>query len=187
MELARQRYPRLHLPTIALGIQLPVRIRFAVGLWLGFLVMIFIVLLLKPFAPPPNPLSAYADLLPGQTASDLEMRGFQCGTLHIDRYHFQVAASHFCSYRPPKANFERIEVMLSTSNTIQVVTFTLRPNGLQSGDLALLWGRPPVITTDRGPMTLLWDDPGGIVLANTNGSRFSYQMPVYRVMFMSAS
>jgi hypothetical protein len=71
MELTHQRYPRLHLPTIAHGVQLPARIRFVVGLWLGLLVMVISVMLLKAFAPPQsNPFSAYADLLPGQAVVD---------------------------------------------------------------------------------------------------------------------
>jgi hypothetical protein len=66
------------------------------------------------------------------------------------RRHAQIAASGSCVYRQHTGSFEQVQLMLSSSGTIQSAAFTLHPDRLRSGDLALLWGRPRAIDSPVG-------------------------------------
>jgi hypothetical protein len=186
METVRPRSLRLPVPRPAIHIHLPMPIWLMLGLLQGVLFLTIGGFLLNHWPqhllPPGNPFSLYADLMPGQVAADLESRGFDCQEQIGQMPSPFVATS--CSYRPTSGAFDHVEVTLNDDNSIRLTTFTVHPGGLNAGDLALLWGRPPIQFSAGDTMSLNWRQAVGNVVANAKGGQFSYFMPLYKVTFL---
>jgi hypothetical protein len=88
--------------------------------------------------PPPNPLTVFADMLPGKSGSGLEARGFSC---YWENDEYQIAKQH-CAMPMAAGVFASVGIVVSKDQIIQYATFMLRPNTLLLGDLMLTLGKP---------------------------------------------
>ncbi len=171
-------------PSIAIHLRPPAYIRFMRNVCLACLVMVTGVMLLARFAQPPsNPFYDYASILPGQPRSALIQRGFSCAEGEVANNRPSPSTiGQYCVLPLNKGIFDRIGAVLS-HDVVKQVFFIARKDALTVGDLALLWGRPLTISGVGEQITLDWPPSDWSILAITNGTRFSYLMPVHRVTF----
>jgi hypothetical protein len=105
-------------------------------MWVSFNVVIVGALALGASVVPPMHLfSAYADVFPGQSESNISGRGFSC--VVDDSPLYTSPFYEDCRLTPATGTFSRIDVMIS-NKTIHQISFIVRENTLRVGDLALL-------------------------------------------------
>ena len=125
-----------------------------------------------------DPFSAYADIFPGQPESAVKTRPFSCEKY----YHEYPDAETDCTFAPPEGIFSHIDVAIS-GGTIFQLTFIIRDNTLNIGDLARLLGMPAMRRFYRTTYFIL---PTNLVRADTidHGEQFSLFLPVWSITFM---
>jgi hypothetical protein len=137
-------------------------------------------------APPANPFPAYADIFPGQPANAILSREFSCWGNNFYEYSYTVAygltqESCIFIFTPAEGIFSHVEAVIS-GDTIQTLTFILRDNTLQVGDLMRFLDVPIIHRLYHTVYFLL---PTSVVRAETidYGERFSLFLPVWNVSF----
>lgn len=147
-------------------------------LLVGFAVIMLGVRSLAQFTPsPPNPFSAYTDVFPGQLMSAVDIRLFSCDK----DYDYYLYAAIKCTFNPVGGFFSSIELIV-VQDIIHQITFILRDNTLQVGDLKKLL-KVPII--HRLYHTVYYFLPKSVVRAETidYGERFSLFLPIRNVSF----
>jgi len=182
MELIQQKRRRLQVPPIAIHLHLSFYLRFVFGLSLGVgAVATGMAALPRLMQSPTNPFSDYADILPGQPRSALILHGFACaesGAVTPSR----PSISQYCVLLPKTGAFDHIGAIVSSSVIMQVY-FSVRDDASVVGDLAKMWGRPEIGASYREWVTLYWPGSGFPVRAQAEPGRFSYFLPLRRVIF----
>ena len=155
----------------------------------GFAVVTISVRAVAQYTPsPPDPFPDYADIFPGQPASAIETRTFSCEAIY--NYNHDLTKDtepmqELCTFIPAEGVFSSVEASLS-GGIIYQLTFIMRDNTLQVGDLAQLLGMPPIHRFKRTAYFLL---PTSLVRADPIGQRkrFSLFLPVWSITFMKLS
>jgi hypothetical protein len=123
--------------------------------------------------------------LPGQPASALEGRGFTCWS---DSYNYYAGhpenhdpTEEFCIFTPAEGVFSSVETVISR-DTIQTLTFILRDNTLQVGDLEKLLEMPMLHTLHNTAYFFLPED---FVIVKTADftEQFSLFLSVWSISF----
>jgi hypothetical protein len=114
----------------------------------------------------PDPLLAYADILPGQPRNALAARGLACVVPN-----YPVGES--CSFQLESGPFSQVHAVI-VNDHIEALNLIAYESTLTVGDLVLWWGRPDVVLTGRHT-TLAWHIGAVIAVANLNPHRqFDY-------------
>jgi hypothetical protein len=103
----------------------------------------------------------------------------------FENWENSTITGQLCGLYPQTGPFNQIHVVRGEPSS--PVYFTVRDGALTIGDLALLWGRPEVITMDWERMSLRWSDRGVTATVISWRRRFSYYLPVERVVFAAVS
>ncbi|MEO8606285.1 MAG: hypothetical protein ABI690_00260 [Chloroflexota bacterium] len=129
---------------------------------------------------PVSPFSAYADIFPGQPASALDTQSFDCHSNH-DFYHDPTEQT--CTFVPTADAFLNVQVRVS-EGLIQELTFMLRENALQVGDLERFLGTTAIRIDDR---KIYFTLPKHYAFAKTVAypGLFSLFLPAWSVTFTS--
>jgi hypothetical protein len=128
---------------------------------------------------PPNPFTSYTDVFPGQPAAAVVIRGFSCEDYYND---YRDPEQAHCTISLSRGAFSTVQLIVSVG-IIRQITFTLRDNTLQMGDLQLLLDMPAIRTRYQGAHFSL---PDAYVRAKTTGfvRRFSLFLPVQNISFI---
>jgi hypothetical protein len=119
-----------------------------------------------------NPFADYEDLFPGQPQSNAMAQTFSCLA------NAATESSKFCTYAPAGSPFSFISITLS-DHDVKWLDFTVRDDTLTIGDLARLWGRPQIRLHHAANFD--WPDLGISAAGWTEGSEFTYFIPISRV------
>ena len=130
--------------------------------------------------PPPNPLTSFADLRPGQPGSGMEARGFTC---YLEGYDYRDAGEH-CFIDLPTGTFTRVALFISEDWIIRYAAFTMRENTLRLGDLMLTLGRPEIHRYGH-QTTFKWPGTGIVASTHSYSAQFSAFLPVWSISFTS--
>lgn len=163
-----------HIPRLRLS----PRLLTVVIMLIGFGVVNMGLMVLARYTPTPtNPFPAYADVFPGQPMSSVKARAFSCS---MD-YDYYLYAATECTLTPAEGIMSSIGVIVS-GGIIHQITFIMRDNTLQTGDLARFLETPIVHRLYRTAYFFL---PASLVRAETigHGEQFSLFLPVWSVTF----
>jgi hypothetical protein len=171
-------YPELE--SYSLRLRLSLRLLIIFVLLSGFTVINLSVRAVAQNMPtPPNPFTAYADVFPGQPESVIEAMAYSCFT---DASHYDHdPIEQRCVLSPAIGTFSDVEVIIS-EGIIRQITFTLRDNTLQAGNLEIFLEMPAIHVFDHVAHFIL---PKSFVMTQTSNyaGRFSYFLPVWSVSF----
>lgn len=146
----------------------------------GFTVVMLGMRSLAQYMPsPPNPFPAYAGIFPRQPASAISSWDFSCWSIDSSDYHDPTQES--CIFTPAEGVFSKVEVV-TARGTIQKLTFILRDNSLQVGDLELLLKIPTIHIFYHVVYFFL---PESLVIVETSdhSAQFSRFLPVSTISF----
>jgi hypothetical protein len=144
----------------------------------GFAVVTISASLVAQYRPTPhNPFPAYADVFPGQPASAVEARAFSCQNY--------APAETSCIFTPAAGAFLSVQAVMS-EDKIHDLTFVLRDNTLQVGDLEMFLKMPTLHTLYRAAYFYL---PGSFVRVRTAAysGQFSLFLPILSISFTKLS
>jgi hypothetical protein len=144
----------------------------------GFAVVMLGVRSVAQYTPAPlNPFPVYADVFPGQPMSAVDTTVFSCDK----DYDYYQSAAIKCNFSPVEGMFSSIELIVH-QDSIHQITFILRDNTLQVGDL-MRFLQVPII--HRLYHTAYFFLPTSFVRAETLafGEPFSLFLPVWNVSF----
>ena len=127
-------------------------------------------------APPPNPFLEYADIFPGQPISAVEARTFSCWSNH----NYYDSLERACSSELTSGVFATVD-MLTSDDTIREITFTLRENIFNVGNLVLLFGNPNFRAYPH-KVFFFWNNLFVIVSTSVTGNPAAIR-PVWSVTF----
>ena len=144
-------------------------------LLIGFTLVGLGVEALGQTAPPrPNPFAAFADIFPGEPQSAVDARAFIC-----TRGLYDYLPNQHCSLDTAAGAFTQVGVVVA-DGVIDEISFRLRDDTLQVGDLMLLWGIPEVVA-QRHAVYLYWHERHVIALVRDYSGEFSLFLRVRRV------
>lgn len=145
------------------------------------------ILLAKAHEPTPDPFASYASILPGQPDDRAFAPPFVCqeGIAADERFE-EDEVWYSCTAAPDVGPFAGIRVIVF-DETIQLVEFTIRENALIAGDLALLWGRPAVMTPSYRWVSVNWPAERALAMVKTDQGQFSYLLPLEHVVWWKAA
>lgn len=133
--------------------------------------------------PPANPFVSFADILPGQFVSALDVRGFLCVLHDYPTNDFRLPRVR-CALDFTTGKFSRVWVITSSSGVIEEANFILRDDTFRVGDLALLLGAP----FNRGASsTVGFYKHGEFVVALTSAKQPALFSPILKVTFTNIS
>ena len=173
------RYPqtKLHIPSL----WLPPYLLVVLVLVSGFSVVILSIRLLPQTAPPPDPFVSFADILPGQSKSDLAEQRFLCSTAD---HNYVEPLEEVCVFDPPTGIFSTVAV--SFVNDVSDGGFLfVRDGTLKVGDLVKLWGKPRIHQYGYWGQ-LKWLRSGDMDWTVSYKGRYSLFLPVGSIVFIGA-
>lgn len=151
-------------------------------MWLGFTVIIMSVRTLAlTVGEPSNPFSAYANLFPGQSTSNVEMSKFTCALPDADD---RLIEEH-CALKLLTGTFSEVGI-ITFGGIVRQISFIMREETLRVGDLMLLWGTPEVQKYSRS-VYLFWQNRSVFALARRDNRLSSLSLPVLRVYFFNVA
>ncbi len=101
----------------------------------GFAVAVIgVKVLTKPMVATFDPFSVYMDIFPGQPKNAVETKGFVCRSADFSYYE---PSGEYCTFTPAAGIISTISVTVS-ADVIHKITFTMRDESLDAGDLLLL-------------------------------------------------
>lgn len=171
-------YPqtKLHVPSL----WLPPYLLVVLVLTGGFAIAILGIGMLGKEVTPPDPLAIVADVLAGNSKSDLQARGFLCSSIdHNDT----DSTGEWCTFNPPTGMFSKIAVMFVNGEGCNGF-LQMRQDTLTVGDLVKLWGRPRIYQHGFWGQ-LEWTDNGVTVWTDYQGY-YSLFLPVRSIVFKDA-
>jgi len=181
MELTRQNSMRLQpgQPTVRLGA--PLYLRVAIAL---LVIMLALVAGVTRFAKNDpllsNPFTTYLDVLPGQTIDGILLGEFSC-VIGIGPGSDQNQTK-YCQRTLTAGVFSHVGLIMSSRGVISRLELTVRPNALDVGALAILWGRPEVHLYGNSA-NIAWPDRGITAMGWSENERFSYFLPLQSIAF----
>lgn len=120
----------------------------------------------------------FRHIFPGQSASDIEAKGFSCGE---DKPKYYSADKQYCFWIPQEGAFSRVEVVIK-KDAVHQVNFLLRDQSLRIGDVAAI-----LESSDfhSHPGIVIFHLPDLFVVARSlaNIKPFSFYTPVSIVTF----
>lgn len=146
------------------------------GLTIGLIILCFGLKAVGLAAAPRNPLSSFADVFPGQPVSAAQVRGFTC---LLSAYGGTATPNQYCNLQQMEGAFSLVSVIVD-GNMIREISFRLRDNSLNVGDLITLWGEPDIQEYSNS-VYYYWREQGIFALANENSGQSSLFLQIRRV------
>lgn len=125
---------------------------------------------------PRNPLASYSDILPGHPRSAAEMRGFSC---MLSAYGAAATPDQYCVLEPGEGPISQVAVTID-DDTIRTISFRMRDNTLNVGDLIMIWGRPHIQEYQHS-VYYYWREQGIFALSSETNGESSLFLHITRV------
>ncbi len=161
-----------------INFQVPLYVTIPVFVFFAALLLTFACITFAKQAVPLNPLSAYADILPGSPLRNAVAHGFLCFHIPVP---YSANVSVQCVHNSQTGKFSHVNVMIWDGIITQLI-FTVQENTLRVGDLFLLWGKPEI--ESWGYLSILkWPAYGVAATAPIHAGRYTHFSPISSVWF----
>ena len=147
----------------------------------GFMVPFLGIRVLGKDSTLPDPLVAAADILSGQSESDLQAHGFLCSSTNLNNVD---STKEWCVTNPPTGMFSTVAALFKNGVRSNVI-LTLREDTLSVGDLVRLWGKPQIYQHDSWGQ-IEWHSNDDMDLAASYKGEYSLFRPVGSIVFTAA-